>query len=247
MTLKPSRATLRSSLVAAAMAAAFCIAPVEAQTPQPPAGRGQTPQPARRPAPQRPAAPAPAKPSAPATATQKPAPPAPPAPPPAPVAQDLRFRTVYTTGDQKTESVTFQKGVRQRFEFADMLLLKQNDLKRTVQISRAANSYLVVPDGGPAAPAAQPAPAAAPRTPGVVVVTSTFTDTGERKTVFGLQARHVKTTIERQPMPGACDPAKQRIDTDGWYVDVPVRAQPAPALNTPVPAACVDEIKASHN
>jgi hypothetical protein len=245
MTLNPSRATLRLSLVAAAMAAAFCIAPVEAQTPQRPAGRGQTPQPARRPAPQRPAAPAPAAPSAPATATQKPAPPA---PPPAPVPQDLRFKTVYTTGDQKTESVTFHKGLRQRFEFADMLLLKQNDLKRTVQISRAANSYLVVPDGGPASPPAPPAPAAAiPRPPGVVVVTSTFTDTGERKTVFGLQARHVKTTIERQPMPGACDPAKQRIDTDGWYVDMPVRAQPAPAFNPPAPAACVDEIKASHN
>ena len=229
----------------AAVAATFCVPSLGAQTSQRPAGRGQAAQPARpstqKPATQKPAtqkpAPAPAKPVPQAATTA-------PTPPPAPVAQDLRFRTVYTTGDQKTESVSYQKGSRQRFEFADTVLLKQNDLKRTVQISRAASTYVVIPDG--VAPPAVP-PAGPASSPGVVVVTSTFTDTGERKTIFGLQARRVRTTIDREPMPGACDSSKQRIETDAWYVDVPVPAQAPPAASAVAAAACVDQIRATHN
>jgi hypothetical protein len=85
----------------------------------------------------------------PAPQTRKPQPPAPkpaakpaePAKPPAPPPpQDVRFKTNYTTGDQKTESVTFVKGERERFEFQDMVLLRQHDQKRVIQISRAANT-----------------------------------------------------------------------------------------------------------
>jgi hypothetical protein len=84
----------------------------------------------------------------------------------------------------------------------------------------------------------------------VVTVTTTIMDTGERKTAFGLQARHVKTTIDKQPAPGACDPAKQHIEMDGWYVDL---AMPAPSASdvapqqVPVGVGCVDEIKATQN
>src|SRR5687767_850708 len=105
-----------------------------------------------------------AKPSA-KTPAPVPAPaakPAEPAPPPKVIAQDLRMKTVYTAADQKTESVTYQKGVRERFEFGDVVVLKQHDLKRTVQIMRTANTYMLVPDG---APPAIPLPAAAPSTP----------------------------------------------------------------------------------
>jgi hypothetical protein len=161
------------------------------------------------------------------------------------------MKTVYTTSDQKTESVTYRKGERERFEFGDVILLRQHDMKRTVQIMRAANSYTVVADG--ASPAAPPAPAAAAsnaptQKPGVVMMTTTISDTGERKTAFGLQARRVKTAIDKQPAPGACDPAKQHIETDGWYVDLTIPAQPAPDAASPqAPAACVDEIKATQN
>jgi len=161
------------------------------------------------------------------------------------------MKTVYTASDQKTESVTYQKGARERFEFgSDVILLKQHDLKRTVQIMRAANVYMVVPDG---APPVIPAPAAAPSTPpqkpGVVTMVTTIADTGERKTMFGMQARHVKTIIDKQPMPGACDPAKQHIETDGWYVDPPTQSQPAPEVvpQQPLPATCVDDVKATQN
>jgi hypothetical protein len=172
-----------------------------------------------------------------------------PVPPP---PQDLRFKTTYTTGGLKTESVTYIKGERERFEFADMVLIKQRDQKRTLQISRAANTYIVVPDVGPATPIPN-APTIAstpPRAAGVVMVTTTVVDTGERKQAFGREARHVKTTMDKQPMPGACDQAKQRMETDGWYIDVPA-SMTAPASQTFTPpvagAECNDEIKAALN
>jgi hypothetical protein len=64
------------------------------------------------------------------------------------------MKTVYTSDNLKTETVTFFKGARERYEFADMVLLKQHDLKRTVQISRAANTYLLIPEA--AAPLHRP-------------------------------------------------------------------------------------------
>src|SRR5436190_1498838 len=197
----------------------FSGSPLHAQTaPKPAAPQTKTPPKA----PARPPARTPAPAPAPAAAK-----PAAPAPPPKAVAQDLHVKTVYTAADQKTESVTYQKGARERFEFGgDVILLKQHDLKRTVQIMRAANMYMVVPDG---APPAVPLPAAAPNTPqqkpGVVTMVTTITDTGERKMMFGMQARHVKTTIEKQSTPVACDTTKQHIETDGWYIDPPMPSQ----------------------
>ena len=167
-------------------------------------------------------------------------------PPPQRPAQDLRFRTVYASGGQRTESVSYQKGVRERFEFGDMVVLKQPDVKRTVQISRAANTYLVIPDGGSPLQAGPPPAIPAPA-PGVITVTTTIIDTGERKTAFGLQARHVKTTIDRQPGPGACDTSRQRIEMDAWYVDMPAPVQPVQATAPPAPGGCADQVQATHN
>jgi hypothetical protein len=153
--------------------------------------------------------------------------------------EDVRYRTSYITGDQKTESVTFVKGARERFEFQDMVVLRQHDQKRVIQISRAANTYLVAPEGMPAAP---------PKPPGVVMIATTIVDTGERKMAFGQQARHVKTMIDRQPMAGACDTSRQRVETDGWYIDAPkaleARAMSQTAPEAP-PGACSDQINAT--
>ena len=57
------------------------------------------------------------------------------------------MKTVYTAAAEKTESVTYRKGQRERFEFGDVIVLRQPDLKRTVQIMRAANMYMVGADG----------------------------------------------------------------------------------------------------
>ena len=161
------------------------------------------------------------------------------------------MKTSYTTAGQHTESVTLFKGPRQRFEFGDMLVIRQNDLKRTLQVTQSAKTYLVVADGasplaGLPVPAA-PTPAAAAKKPGVVNMSTTITDTSERKTAFNLQARHVKTVIDRQPQPGACDSSKQHIETDGWYVDLPLTQQPVTDAAVPKPPAdaCIDDVNAT--
>src|SRR5262245_12706949 len=194
-----------------------------------------TQKPAARPSTAKPAAPATAKPPAPEVAAKPPAPPPP---------QDVRFKSRYSSGEMKSESVTYLKGERQRFEFQDMVLLRQPDQKRTIQISKGANTYLVIADGMSAMPMIPGAPPAAPpKPPGVIMVATTIVDTGERKTAFGQQARHVKLMIDKQPAAGACDSSRQRIETDGWYIDAPktFASQPGGAPDpsaAAVPGSC---------
>jgi hypothetical protein len=239
----------RVSITCAVLSLLFTpgASPLAAQTAPKPAPKPAAPQ--TRTPPRAPARP-PARPSAPAAAAPAAKPAEPPAPP-TPAVEDLHLKTVYTTGPQKTESVLYRKGERERFEFGDVVLLRQHDLKRTVQIMTAAKTYMVIPDGS--VPAGLPAAAAAapntpPQKPGLAMVTTTITDTGDRKTAFGLQARHVKTTIDKQPAPGACDPARQHIEMDGWYVDLAMPAPAAPDVAPPpAPGGCVDEITATQN
>ena len=84
----------------------------------------------------------------------------------------------------------------------------------------------------------------------MIMVATTIVDTSERKTAFGQQARHVKMMIDKQPMAGACDTSKQRIETDGWYIDNPpsIANRPSPTEQTPPsPDGCTDQIQATSN
>ena len=186
-------------------------------------------------------APKTAKPPAKAAPAQKKAvTPAIPAPPPPPT--DVRYKTKYTTGAEATESVTFITDQRERYELGDIVLIKQRDQKRNIQISRAANSYVIVPESAPAAAVAETRPA------GVVNVTVSIVDLGERRDVFGRQARRVRTVMQREPQPGACDQSKALTQTDAWYIDMPKVLAAAPD-NTKAAAAsgCADEIKVTEN
>src|SRR5215203_104222 len=180
----------------------------------------------------------------PATAKPAPAKPAPAVTPAPPPPSDIRFKSRYTTGEQVTEGITYVRGERERYEIGDMILLRQHDLKQSVQISRAANTYLIIPDG-----ASEPAPAAAlpeaPKASGVVTMETSIADVGQRKPMFGVEARRVTTVIDRQPQAGACDQSKQRLETDAWYIDAPkaLAAQPPAAPTSVSPAACHDEVK----
>jgi len=211
---------------------------------------------AQQPTPRKGGAPATPRPATPRRGGTPPAAPAKPAevkkaePPPAP---DARFRTVYTAGDQKTDTVMFVKGPRKRYEFQEMILIDQSDQKRMLQVSVPAKTYLVIATDGtaPVMPAMPGMPQAAPKPPGVINVTTAITDTTERKTVFGRQARHVKTVMDIVPMPGACDTNKQHVETDGWYIDPPPALIGQEAVKPPsqpqAQQTCADEVKATMN
>ena len=64
----------------------------------------------------------------------------------------------------------------------------------------------------------------APQKNGVVTITTTLADTLERQTMFGLEARRIKTTVTRQATGDVCDKTALRTEIDAWYVDLPKTA-----------------------
>lgn len=145
---------------------------------------------------------------------------------------DVKIRQrISTGGAQGMETTLYVKGQRMRNEMAGNSMgfttILQCDLKRTLTINERTKTYMVsstdsttpgaAGDGGPTVPSNQP-PAQTPKTGGVVNITNTINDTGERKQMFGFTARRIKTSIEKKASPDACD-KDQKIETDGWYID----------------------------
>jgi hypothetical protein len=149
---------------------------------------------------------------------------------------DTHVKAKYTSDGRVTESVTYIKGQRQRIEYGkDLAVVNQADAKKMVQINRKAKTYRILP-----VESETPADTET-RKGGVVTVTTNVVDTGERKQVFAFTARHVKTSIDKQPSPDACDSKAERIETDGWYIDLDVtQAQPP---QTAPQSGCKDEIR----
>lgn len=161
-------------------------------------------------------------------AQRRPGRPATSASPAAPARTDLKITYRQTTSGQSMESTTMLKGQRERSEMKlghgmDIVNITQCDLKRTVQISDSARKYVVTPMetayAAPSTGAASSTVSEPSRRGGLVTYTSTAVDTGERKEMFGFQARHVKTSLVIESSPDACNPVKQRMETDGWYID----------------------------
>jgi len=146
---------------------------------------------------------------------------------PAPAPSDLKIKYRMTTSGQPMETTTMLKGVRERSEmkmgYMDMISVTQCDLKRTIQISDSARKYVITPmetaDATASSGAPAPVTAEPTRAGGIVTYNTTAVDTGERKEMFGFTARHVKTTLAIESSPDACNPVKQRMETDGWYID----------------------------
>jgi len=126
------------------------------------------------------------------------------------------------------QNTTYIKDGRQRVEFPGMVTIEQCDLRRTVLLNPPAKRYRVEtfgadPTNQPAAPV-QPQRALQQPHGGIITLTTTLTDTTERQTMFGLEARHIKTVITKQADVNACDKTPTRTEIDGWYVDLPKSA-----------------------
>ncbi|MDQ4123843.1 MAG: DUF4412 domain-containing protein [Acidobacteriota bacterium] len=144
---------------------------------------------------------------------------------------DVKIKTRQTMQGQTYENTTYIKGKRQRTErnmgAMSMIDILMCDLKQSVQIMPQSRSYLIDLWGQnqPATTqnAADKTTARNPQTPvekgGVVTMTSTSKDTGERKQMFGYTARRILTTMETESSPDSCTPMKSKMQTDGWYID----------------------------
>jgi hypothetical protein len=165
------------------------------------------------------------------------------------VLADIRITTKSTAGGQTFTSTTYIKGARQRTEGMGYTSIYQCDLKRTIQINDKTKTYVIVPFGEKAG--AQGANShnlstGAARRGGVITYTTTTTDTGERKTILGLAARHLKSKTVVTSSEGACNSMNMEMESDGWYADIADGAScqteelVASAFNQ---SDCVDEIR----
>ncbi|HEY1912224.1 MAG TPA: hypothetical protein VGG73_14970 [Vicinamibacterales bacterium] len=168
-------------------------------------------------APKPPAKKAPAKPPAKAPAKTPDATPPPAPKPPPPI--DVSIESTYTTGDKTATSVASIKGARRRIEYGnDLVTLQECDIKQTLELNGKTLTYLATPFEDPSAPL-PPAPVNSKG--GQITYTTTVTDTGEKKDMFGYPARHLVTVVTKEASPTACNKKPERIETDGWYVDFP--------------------------
>jgi hypothetical protein len=147
-----------------------------------------------------------------------------------PAQNDLKITYRTTTSGHSMENTTMLKGARERTEMKlgmgrDIINVTQCDLRRVVQISDSAKKYVIMPmdsadTAQPAAASSQmPGPSQPSYKGGVITYTITSVDTGERKEMFGFTARHVKRTMLIESSPDACSPMKQKMATEGWYID----------------------------
>lgn len=162
---------------------------------------------------------------------------------------DVKITTRSTASGQSFNSTTFIKGARQRTEGMGFTTIYQCDLKRMIQINDKNRTYLITPYAGTDSSkgANPPRPGAKARKGGVITYHTTNVDTGERKQMLNLTAKHIKSKTVVEASEGACTSMNMSMETDGWYVDLPA-SQSCPADGSasgfPVDQSdCVDEVR----
>ena len=145
---------------------------------------------------------------------------------------DVKIMQKVTVEGQGMEQTRMIKGARERREtkivvseeagdfMPNIATITQCDLRRTLQVNDKKKLYTIDPfSDDPTAPAA-------PKTVtkiikgGTVTITFTITDTGERRPMFGLTARHLKILQSVESSADSCGGAgKSKMETDGWYAD----------------------------
>jgi hypothetical protein len=173
---------------------------------------------------------------------------------------DMKIKTRMTTAGRGFDSTQYVKGARQRTEMELAPGMKsvnifQCDQQRMVIVNERTNRCMIVDlsetEGASTATDAKQAarPARSTRTGGVLTITSNSTDTGERKLMFGQQARHIKTSMKMETSGNACNDGNMAMDSDGWYIDFPqqnlacTQSPKAAMASRPQKQECRDEIQ----
>jgi hypothetical protein len=139
-------------------------------------------------------------------------------------AEDLHIKkSVLVGGNFVSTTETSIKGARERNVNGNTVTIRQCDLNRTLTVNDQAQTYFVTndPQDDAAARAAALVTGAAPAdNGGQILVTTTITDTGERKPMYGYTARHLKATVVEESSKNACSQVSQKYEIDGWYADL---------------------------
>lgn len=137
---------------------------------------------------------------------------------------DVKIKTKQTMSGQSSENTTYIKGKRQRTEMGNgvMVSITQCDLGRDVQIAPATKTYTVsyyTDANGNVISPVEKGKSVPVTKGGIVTVTTTIKDTGERRQMFGYTARHIIQTMEMESSPDACYPQKNKMEMDMWVID----------------------------
>jgi hypothetical protein len=150
----------------------------------------------------------------------------------------IKRRTTFKRGG--FDSILYLKGKRQREEMShyskdgkqfSVAYLEQCDLKQFVWLDLQNRRFAIHTGGMPMGAAMafnepqiqgnqELINSARARSKGVLTETTTVTDTGERREMFGFTARHLKTVTVWEAEPKRCNGPELRRDTDGWYIDL---------------------------
>jgi hypothetical protein len=137
-----------------------------------------------------------------------------------------------------------------------MVTIRQCDLKRTLSVNDQNQTYFVVNDpqrcGRRAAALVTGAPMPEEKTSGGKIdVTTTITDTGERKQMFGYTARHLKAKVVETSSADACSKVNQTFEMDGCYADIGSKEQSSCGTSMAPPVrqsqGCQDTIVEHHS
>ena len=158
------------------------------------------------------------------------------------VSQEYKIRQSSAVMGMKIETTVYVKGMRKRTESAAIMgmtqpvTIEQCDLQRTIKINDKKKLYYidsfyktqqeVIDEDEPMAkkptPVVKEKNTKTPEKGGVITIYYSIRDTGERKKMYGLTARHVWTTQKMKPSPDACMMKDSiLVKTDGWYIDLP--------------------------
>lgn len=130
---------------------------------------------------------------------------------------DVKIKQKVSVEGQGMEQTTMIKGARERREtkivvseeagdfMPNIASITQCDLRRTLQVNDKKKLYTADPFGDDAPTPTAPKAATKTVKGGTVTITYTVTVTGERKTMFGLTARHLKIlqSVNRPPIRAA--------------------------------------------
>ncbi len=153
-------------------------------------------------------------------------------------AQQYKLRQVTSSMGMKSESTIYVKGNRKRTEgggYAGMNknlgIIEQCDKQRTISLNTKKKLYFIesfsnrgeeiTDDNSKPALKNRPAPTTTKKG-GIIYSYQNITDTGERRKMFGMTARHVWSTQKIKPSADACMMKDSMLmNTDGWYIDLP--------------------------
>ncbi len=145
---------------------------------------------------------------------------------------DVKIKQKVSVEGQGMEQTRMIKGARERREtkivtseeagdfMPNIATITQCDLRRTLQVNDKKKLYTADPFSDDAPTPTAPKTVTKTIKGGTVTMTFTVTDTGERQTMFGLTARHLKISQSVESSADSCGGAgKSKMETDGWYAD----------------------------